>query len=392
MDSSTELLSADSSTHCLSDTLVGNNTSFIEVSRKKRKTLAQRNATLSEMNKRTPPVKSPTPESTPAITAEFIMDLMQQWGNETLALVHLAKSYKTLNITKRKTSTGRNIIQALDSRSAQALVDIKSLFGKEIRFIKLDPAKKTMTATIMKVPHPITPADVMDIVPQIKKAERMTVWDQENKCLIETRTIKIDWEGKILPVTINLGILGEYETNHFKRDPVRCYKCHKFNHTARTCHAKNDICGLCGGHHRTRICVGKRNANKAITVNGHNCKGSHSTVSGRCPYRQEVFQRMRKSKSPGRNTNIPVKSVWQTQPLTVRIPSHTIQRPQAVTFQNAPPLPSMEDFPEIMCTTGDRDSRIPGPTNKLKSSSQPISQRHISETTTPQKKRFASGD
>ena len=149
MDLSTELLSADSSTHSLSDTLMDNNTIFIGVSQKKRK---------------------------------------------ILALVLLAKSYKTLNITKRKSSTGRNIMQALDSRSAQVLMDIKSLFGKVIRFIKLDPAKKTMTATIMKVPHPITPADVMDIVPL------------------------------------------------------------------------NDICGLCGGHHRTRICVGKRNTNKDITV------------------------------------------------------------------------------------------------------------------------------
>ena len=134
----------------------------------------------------------------------------------------------------------------------------------------------------------------------------------------------------------------------------------------------------------------KRNANKEITLKCHNCKGSYSTASGRCPYRREVFQRMGKHQSPGRNTNIPVKSVWQTQP--VRIPSHTLQKPQGVIFQNAPPLPSMEDFPEIMYTTGARDSRIPGPTNKLKSSSQPISQRHISETTTPQKKRFTSGD
>ena len=41
------------------------------------------------------------------------MDLMQQWRNGTLALVHLAKSYKTLNITQRKSSTGRNIIQGI---------------------------------------------------------------------------------------------------------------------------------------------------------------------------------------------------------------------------------------------------------------------------------------
>ena len=63
---------------------------------------------------------------------------------------------------------------------------------------------------------------------------------------------------------------------------------------------------------------GNRNTNKDITVKVNDCKDSHSTASGRCPYRREVFQRMRKPQSPDRNTNTPVKYVWQTQPRTVQ--------------------------------------------------------------------------
>ena len=47
---------------------------------------------------------------------EFTIDLMNQWENETLVLVHLAKVYKGLNISKRKSTTGRNIIQARDNK------------------------------------------------------------------------------------------------------------------------------------------------------------------------------------------------------------------------------------------------------------------------------------
>ena len=65
----------------------------------------------------------------------------------------------------------------------------------------------------------------------------------------------------------------------FVQSPVRCFKCHKFNHTASTCHANQDTCGLCEGRHRTCICVAKRKADQEVKLMCSNCKGNHCTVS-----------------------------------------------------------------------------------------------------------------
>ena len=40
-----------------------------------------------------------------------------------------------------------------------------------------------------------------------------------------------------------------------KRDPLRCLKCHKYaGHVAQDCLELNDVCGTCGGAHRTLKC------------------------------------------------------------------------------------------------------------------------------------------
>ena len=39
-----------------------------------------------------------------------------------------------------------------------------------------------------------------------------------------------------------------------KREPVRCLKCHGWNHVATACEKTDDKCGTCGGGHRTNSC------------------------------------------------------------------------------------------------------------------------------------------
>ena len=245
MDSSTQLLSSDTSA-TMSDPRT---LSFTEISRKRRRTRTDRNNTKlgsRPLPRNISPTSAPeTAHSTTNAKKEFMIDLMSQWDNETLVLVHLAKGYKTLRITKRKSTTGRNILRAENQSAADNLSNLKSLFGKSIRFIPLDPSRKITTATMLKVPHPISPLDVMELVPEIKEAERLSVWNQETKTTVQTRSLKIKWEGTKLPGFIDLGILGRYETKMFVHSPVRCYKCQKYNHTASTCHEKEDTCGCC---------------------------------------------------------------------------------------------------------------------------------------------------
>ena len=231
----------------------------------------------------------------------------------------------------------------------------------------------------------------MEMVPHIKEAVRMTVWNPETKQLNQTMTMKIQWEGSRLPDSIDLGIQGRFYTKEFVQAPIRCYKYPRYNHTSNTCHAKQDMCGLCGEHHRTKVCVDKRNANETIKLKCHNCKGDHSTASVRCPYRREVILKMRPAQPTIQAE--PVKSAWTRKPV-IRQPTHTIHK-QPNQFHMLQQLPSMDDFPDTLHTSGSTVNHIPVD----RSSNQPavplsetVRLHHRPEPLTPQKKRFHSGD
>ena len=136
----------------------------------------------------------------------------------------------------------------------------------------------------MKVPYPITLTDEMELLPEIKEAKRLTVWDQDTKSRVQTRSMKIHWKD---PNSQNRYIWAFSEDTapcYFPfPPPVRCYKCQKCNHTFSTCHSKQDVCGLCGGQHRTKVYVEKK----------ANQKGKHCRASARCPYLREVIYRRR---------------------------------------------------------------------------------------------------
>ena len=196
---------------------------------------------------------------------------------------------------------------------------------------------------MLKVPHPITPAHVIELVTQIKEAERLTVWDSENNIPVQTRSLKIQWEGSKLPPYIDLGILGRYETNLFIKGPVRCYKCQRLNHTSSICHARQDTCGLCGGRYRTSICVAKRKADVVVLLKCSNCKGDHCTASAKCPYRREIVRRMRPAQQTQSTESAqPAKPAWTASiPVcqTVNTPSISKQIPHVTTDANHGRLP-----------------------------------------------------
>ena len=101
------------------------------------------------MNNRTSPTQSPTPDS-------------KTINN---------KSIKRLYITNRKQEehhmdTGQQVSSGYDVH--------QEFFGEMNQIYQTRP-RKNMKANTMKVPQPVTPVDGVDIVPQIEKAERMSL-------------------------------------------------------------------------------------------------------------------------------------------------------------------------------------------------------------------------
>ena len=187
-----------------------------QVVKKRRRTKKQRDLQSSRTSPRDSRVQSPCqsfrepqtegPTSRPFGTFMIVMN--QKWSNETEVLLQLTKHYKGLELTKRQTSTYRNLLVPQTQKAAETLKSIKILNGKTIHFEQLDASRKITTGILLKVPHMIEPSDIMELVTAFKVAERMTVWDNQTNKVCETMSMKIQWEGSTMPKTVSLGILA----------------------------------------------------------------------------------------------------------------------------------------------------------------------------------------
>ena len=82
----------------------------------------------------------------------------------------------------------------------------------------------------------------------------------------------------------------EYRVRDFEPEPVRCFRCQKFNHVARNCVSKVDVCAKCSKHHPTKECRNEQQPGTSSDshVKCFNCKGDHPAYSKECPDYQSV--------------------------------------------------------------------------------------------------------
>ncbi|CAM4904635.1 unnamed protein product [Rotaria socialis] len=99
-----------------------------------------------------------------------------------------------------------------------------------------------------------------------------------------TSTIKITFKDANNRNTfIHTGL--QVDSMHFNAEaasqnkkPVQCYICLQYNHVAKYCKTKQQICAKCGDNHRIEQCTA---ANDTIKCN--NCKGKHLATANDCP-------------------------------------------------------------------------------------------------------------
>lgn len=110
-----------------------------------------------------------------------------------------------------------------------------------------------------------------------------------------TRTVKITFEDASNRNTfIRTGL--QVDSMHFSAEaanhnskPVQCYLCLKYNHIAKYCKTKQQICLRCGENHRADQCNVGDDKLKCC-----NCKGNHLATSIECSFYQEQEKRMKK--------------------------------------------------------------------------------------------------
>ncbi|CAF3789888.1 unnamed protein product [Rotaria sordida] len=111
---------------------------------------------------------------------------------------------------------------------------------------------------------------------------------------IPTKTIKIAFND---PQNRNTFIRTRLQVDsiHFEAKaamqntkPVQCYICLKYNHVAKYCKTKQQICARCGENHRIDQCT----AATSDAMKCCNCKGSHLATSNECATYKEQEKRM----------------------------------------------------------------------------------------------------
>jgi hypothetical protein len=95
-----------------------------------------------------------------------------------------------------------------------------------------------------------------------------------------------------------------------KKEPVRCMKCHNWNHVAWECTAQNDTCGTCGGNdHWTKDCT---NQEKKHCVS---CKtDDHASWSRMCPVFLKKCEDMDRRTPENNLPFFPATEAWTWSP------------------------------------------------------------------------------
>ncbi|CAF1093504.1 unnamed protein product [Rotaria sp. Silwood1] len=85
--------------------------------------------------------------------------------------------------------------------------------------------------------------------------------------------------------------------------PVQCYICLKYNHVAKYCKMKQQICARCGENHRIEQCTAASDVVKCC-----NCKGSHVATSSECATYKEQEKRINNLINEYSAPNTPTKT------------------------------------------------------------------------------------
>lgn len=124
-------------------------------------------------------------------------------------------------------------------------------------------------------------------------------------------------EGKLIPlgtiaVTFAATTLPQYAYLQMFRYPIhtyippllQCYKCLKFNHSAKVCRGEQ-MCSSCAGQHSYKEC----DVDGIVCIN---CNGNHLAISRDCPIKQK---KMMEKKNKYLNLNRSYATVVSTTPL-----------------------------------------------------------------------------
>ena len=197
------------------------------------------------------------------------------------AITALEEEYPALRMEVRPNLKAEYILTPKDEDSAALL---RRLAEEGNKVLLLDPSLRKHKVVLQRYPLDL-PLDAVRGHANVLSATRLRA-TRDN---IPTRQVLVELQGPP-PAKLDLGCWGSYTLRAFQGEPVRCYKCQRFNHLQARCE-HSARCGVCSGPHPTEDCIGRHKANEPTTAKCPNCGKKHHAWNPQCP---ERLRRMRR--------------------------------------------------------------------------------------------------
>ncbi|KAG0717787.1 hypothetical protein GWK47_007940 [Chionoecetes opilio] len=169
-------------------------------------------------------------------------------------------------------------IKILTPKDEESVALLRRLADEGNRVLLLDPSVRRHKVVLERYPVDF-PLDAVKAQPHVVSATRL----QGGGDNIATRQVLIVHEG-LTPAKLTLRSWGTYTLRPYRSEPVRCYKCQRFNHLQVRCE-HSVRCGVCSLNHPTEDCIGRHKSNEATTAKCPNCGGKHQRLEPSCPER-----------------------------------------------------------------------------------------------------------
>lgn len=105
-----------------------------------------------------------------------------------------------------------------------------------------------------------------------------------NGKLVPLTTVAITFSSTTLPKHVFLNLF-RYQVHTYIPPLVQCYKCFKFNHSAKVCRG-TQMCSICAGAHLFKECTSEI----SMCIN---CGGGHLAISRECPIKIKKMEEKR---------------------------------------------------------------------------------------------------
>lgn len=140
--------------------------------------------------------------------------------------------------------------------------------------------------------------------------------------MVPLKTVTVTFVTGVLPQCIYLDH-WRMPVNTYVPPVMQCYRCMKFNHTAKVC-KNQQVCSVCSGDHQYKDCTNEEN------IKCSNCGGAHLAISKLCPLKMQLIAKQKQSIQTYANVIKDYNKSFPALPVRQQSLQQTQQQPSAV--------------------------------------------------------------